>query len=191
MLIKDHTTYTEAFRAIAANHKLLHHGKTEAGDPDEKEVHFVRAVISRHPLLAGPDLEEFLKKSAGNGLKFPAMVLVAYAGSYPNEHQDHKRKAFQGEFIILDRVKTEDWGDQELKLNLTESIGEEVVSHLDLYYESNISEGRFIWREAETEKIFISEKKLAGTKFYFTVNVPFDSVIKYKPDSFFQPLEAE
>lgn len=191
MLIKDHTTYSEAFRAIAANHKLLHHGKTAAGDPDEKETHFVRAVISRHPLLASPDLEEFLKKSMGSGLKFPAMVLVAYTGSYPLEHQDHKRKGFQGEFIILDRVKTEDWNDQEEKLTLTETIGEEVISHLDLYYESNIAEGRFIWKEAENEKIFISEKKLAGTKFYFNINVPFDDSIKYNPSSFFEPLEVE
>lgn len=191
MLIKDHTTYTECFRNIASNHKLLHHLKNEDGTENLKEKHFARAVISRHPLMAVPDLEEFLKGVAGSGLKFPAMVLIAYTGKYSRNNGEHTRKGFDGEFIILDRVSTEKFDEHEAKFDLTEGIGEDIVSYLGQYYEDRVSEGLFSWGELENEKISIQNKGIVGTKFYFSINVPYGAGILYNGDSFFETLPEE
>lgn len=185
-LIHDHTSYNAAFRNIASLHKLLHHGKNADGTANEKQKHFTRVVISRHPMLAAPDLDEFLKNTSGSGLKFPAMVLVAYTGGFKGSNIDASRKVFQGEFIILDRHGNEKWDEQEAKYTLTENIGEQVVAWLINHYEKKPADGFFQWAELETEKISISKGNLAGTKFYFTIDLHYSEGLTYNSDAFFE-----
>ena len=185
-LIHDHTSYNAAFRMLAEKHKKLHHGKNENGTPNEEEKHFTRVVISRHPMLAAPDLEEFLKNTSGSGLKFPAMVLVAYTGGMKGANIDEGRKVLQGEFVILDRHGREKWDEQEEKFTLTEEIGEEIVAWLIHHYEAKPADGFFQWSETETEKVSLTSRNLVGTKFYFAIDRSCGDSLTYNSTAFFE-----
>ena len=178
-LIEDHTTYTATFRMLAQKHKALLHLKTGADD-----VHFVRCVLSKHPMLAQGDLDEFLK-GIRNVIKVPFMLLVAYSTQNNSSHQDAKKKALQGEFFIFDRYEKSDWDARDAKLASTEKIGEEIMSYLVEYYEENPQDGQLKWDEGMTEpfgKTIIDN--LAGNKFYFTIEIPNQVAMEFDADNF-------
>lgn len=179
-LIENHNTYSNTFRNIAMMHKKLGHLRK-----GEQDIHFVRAVLSKHPMLSEGDLKEFLR-SIHNKLRFPAMVLVSYSAEYSAENHDAKRKKFMGEFFILDRVKKDDFDDLEVKLDETEQTGEEIIAFLGDYYEEHPQDGLFIWEEGQSEKISNLEvDNLAGTKFYFTIDVPHQAKLSNFSDAFY------
>jgi len=165
MLIKDHKTYTDFFRLMATHHKDIHHS--------ESESHFSRMNLSSHPVLAREDIKEFIK-SLKNKLYFPALLLNAYqAKGEATDSRDAKRKVFQAEFFILDRMHRENWDQQDAIFDRTERIGTDILSFLSEYYEEQPQEGYFEWNDTMMEKISNLEvDSLAGTKFYFTISIP-------------------
>lgn len=178
-LIEDHTTYTATFKMLAMEHKAINHLKAGADD-----IHFVRCVLSKHPMLSQADLTEFIK-NIRHTLKFPAMVLVAYSSEYGQNHNDAKRKGFQGEFFILDRVEKNNWDAIEATLDSTEKIGEDMLAYLIDYYDEHPGDGIFRYDDAMNEKISATEvDNLAGTKFYFTIDVPNQATLKFDPAKF-------
>lgn len=179
-LIEDHSSYTSAFRSIASKHKKIGHLRN-----GEKDIHFVRVTLSKHPLLAEADIKEFFRK-VNHQLKFPALVLVAYTGGYSGDNNDSKRKKFLGEFFILDQVKKDDFDDLESKLDETEKIGEEIIAYLGEHYEENPHHGLLIWNEGQNEPISnMNMGTLAGTKFYFTIDVPHQQKLNFNPEAFY------
>jgi len=177
MLIKDHTTYTSFFRLMAENHlEILH---------TESECHFVRMNLSAHPVLAREDIKEFLK-SVRSKLHFPALLLNTYqAKADAEDSRDAKRKVIQGEFFILDRVKKEDWNEQDDAFDTTEAIGTDIIAFLGEYYEDAPQDGYFEWNDAMMEKISNLEvDNLAGTKFYFTLSIPNEVAFQLNTDRF-------
>jgi hypothetical protein len=178
-LIENHQSYTNTFRELAMKHKKLQHLKN-----GEDDIHFVRATLSRHPMLSEGDLREFIK-GLRNKIKFPAMVLVAYGSGYSAANHDAKRKQIQGEFFILDRVQKDDYDDIDLKLDETEQIGEEIMAFLGDWYEENEYHGLFQWDEAQNEKISnLGIDNLAGTKFYLTIDIPHQAKLSNFRDAF-------
>lgn len=177
MLIKDHTTYTEFFRLMAVHHlEVLH---------SVEDCHFVRMNLSAHPVLAREDIKEFIK-SIRTKLKFPALLLNAYqAKADAQDSNDAKRKVIQGEFFILDRMPKEDWSKQDEIFDQTEAIGTDIVAFLGDYYEEHPQEGYFEWNDTMMEKISNLEvDNLAGTKFYFTISIPYEVAFQLNPDRF-------
>lgn len=178
-LIENHTTYTATFRMLAKKHKELLH---LAGGADD--IHFVRCVLSKHPMLSQGDLSEFLK-SLKHKLQMPFMLLVAYSGEYGKSHNDAKRKTIQGEFMILDRVQRGDWAKLDTVLDKTEKIGEEILAYLVDYYDENPGDGIMKYEEGMSEKISnTSIDSLAGTKFYFSIDIPNQVVMQFDEDNF-------
>lgn len=177
MLIKDHTTYTDFFRLMATHHVEIHHTASE--------IHFVRMNLSSHPVLAREDIKEFLK-SIRTKLKFPALLLNAFqAKADAQDSRDAKRKVIQGEFFILDRVKKEDWDNQDEVFDATEAIGTDILAFLGEYYEDAPQEGWFEWNDSMMEKISNLEvDNLAGTKFYFTLSIPNEVAFQLNTDRF-------
>ena len=177
MLIKNHKTYTDFFKLMAVHHVEIGH--------TEEEIHFVRMNLSAHPVLAREDIKEFLK-SIRSRLHFPALLLNTYqAKADAQDSYDAKRKVIQGEFFILDRVKKEDWDDQDAVFDATEAIGTDILAFLGEYYEANEHEGYFEWNDSMMEKISNLEiDNLAGTKFYFTISIPNEVALQLNPDRF-------
>lgn len=176
-LINSHSSYTAFFRTMAQRHKKIAHGVNG-------QMHFVRVTLSKHPLLAEEDIKEFFRK-VNNQLRFPALVLVAYTAGYNANNQDAKRKEFHGEFLILDKVKKEDFEDLEQKLDETEEIGEEIMGFLDEYYQDFPEQGILQWNEGQTEAIAnMNMGNLAGTKFYFTIDVPHQAQLAFNENAF-------
>lgn len=177
MLIKDHTTYTDFFRLMAENHLSIQHS--------EAECHFVRMNLSAHPVLAREDIKEFLR-SLKNKLHFPALLLNTYqAKADAQDSYDAKRKIIQGEFFILDRIRKDDWDQQDAAFDTTEAIGTDIMAFLGEYYEDAPQEGYFEWNDALIEKISNLEvDSLAGTKFYFTLSIPNEVAFQLNTDRF-------
>jgi hypothetical protein len=184
MLIKDHKTYTAFFRKMARHHKQIRHR--------DNEVRFVRMNLSSHPVLAREDIKELLK-SVRSRLHFPALLLNTYQGKADAEDSyDAKRKVIQGEFFILDRVKKEDWEDQDEVFDKTEAIGTDILAFLGEYYEEYPFQGYFEWNDTMMEKISNLEiDNLAGTKFYFTLSFPNEKSFQLDPDKFEDELFEE
>jgi hypothetical protein len=184
MLIKDHKTYTDFFRKMATHHKDILHRV--------HEMRFVRMNLSAHPLLAREDINEFLK-SIRNRLHFPALLLNSYqAKGDAEDSYDAKRKVIQGEFFILDRVKKEDWDNQDEVFDKTEAIGTDILAFLGEYYEEYPLEGYFEWNDSMMEKISnLQVDNLAGTKFYFTLSIPNEVAFQFNPDKFEDELYEE
>lgn len=177
MLIKDHATYTDFFRTMAENHvEILH---------TESECHFVRMNLSAHPVLAREDIKEFLR-SVKNRLHFPALLLNTYqAKADAQDSYDGKRKVIQGEFFILDRIRKDDWDQQDQVFDATEAIGTDICAFLGEYYEDSPQEGYFEWNDTMMEKISNLEvDSLAGTKFYFTLSIPNEVAFQLDTDRF-------
>jgi hypothetical protein len=178
-LIEDHSTYTATFRMLATKHLQLNHLKE--GDDD---IHFLRCVLSKHPMLSQADLSEFIK-SVRHRVKVPFMLLVAYSAEYDQSHNDAKRKGFQGEFIILDRVKKDDWDEIEAKIDSTEKIGEDIMGYLIDYYDEHPEDGILEHEQSMNEKISGTDMdNFAGTKFYFTISVPNQAALEFDPAKF-------
>lgn len=178
-LIESHTSYTATFRMLAQKHKQINH--LAGGDDD---IHFVRCVLSKHPMLAASDISEFLK-SMRTRLKFPAMVLVSYSTGYGQNSNDAKRKKIEGEFFILDRVTRDDWNGIEQVLESSEEIGEDILGYLVDYYDEHPEDGLFKYDEGINEKFAGSEiDNLAGTKFYFTIDIPNQAGIAFDETKF-------
>lgn len=177
MLIKDHKTYTNFFRLMAENHLEIGHS--------ESECHFVRMNLSAHPVLAREDIKEFLR-SVKSKLKFPALLLNTYqAKADAQDSRDAKRKVIQGEFFILDRVRKDDWDQQDEAFDTTEAIGTDILAFLGEYYEDAPQEGYFEWNDTMMEKISNLEvDSLAGTKFYFTLSIPSEVGLQLNTDRF-------
>lgn len=177
MLIKDHTTYTEFFRKMATHHVEIHHSP--------ESIHFVRMNLSSHPVLAREDIKELLK-SVKTRLQVPALLLNTYQlKADAQDSHDAKRKVIQGEFFILDRVKKEDFDDQDSVFDRTEAIGTDIIVFLGAYYEDAPQEGWFEWNDAMQEKISNLEfDNLAGTKFYFTLSIPSEVDFQLDTDRF-------
>ena len=177
MLINSHTTYTAFFLLMATHHKLIHH--------TPEEVHFVRMNLSAHPVLASEDIKEFIK-SLKNKLHFPALLLNAYqAKADAGDSHDAKRKVIQGEFFILERVRKEDWDQQDEVFDRTEQIGTDILAFLGAYYEDTPEDGWFEWNDSMMEKISnLGVDSLAGTKFYFTISIPNEVAFQLNEDAF-------
>ena len=177
MLINSHATYTDFFRTMARHHKQIHH--------TEEESHFARMNLSAHPVLAREDIKEFIK-SLKNKLHFPALLLNAYqAKADAQDSHDAKRKVIQGEFFILDRMRKEDWNQQDEIFDITEKIGTDITAFLGAYYEDSPQDGWFEWNDAMMEKISNLEvDNLAGTKFYFTLSIPNEVAFQLNTDRF-------
>lgn len=181
-LIENHSSYVAAFRNLAMKHRQI--GHLREGKEDN---HFVRVNLSAHPLLAKEDIQEFFRK-INNQLKFPALVLNTYTAGYSGEENyDSKRKQIRGEFFILDKVKKDDFDDQERVLDKTEAIGEEILAWLSEHYENFPQQGLIKWNEGQTESISnLNMGTVAGTKFYFTIDVPHQAKLNYNEGAFYQ-----
>ena len=177
MLIKDHATYTDFFRLMATHHKQIRHCSSNTA--------FVRMNLSSHPILAREDIKEFIK-SLKNKLNFPALLLNTFqAKGDDSSSADAKRKIIQGEFFILDRMKREDWDQQDSIFQDTEQIGTDIIAFMSEYYEENPNHGVFDWNDTMTEKVSNLEvDSLAGTKFYFTINIPHEVSFQLNADAF-------
>lgn len=183
-LIEDHKSYVKVFRNLAKYHKKIKHS--------DLEVHFARMNLSAHPVLAREDIKEFLQ-AMKNKLHFPALLLNTYTGKPDsNDSHDAKRKVIQGEFFILDRYHKDNYDMQEDVFDETEKIGEDIISFLGEYYETQPEEGLFIWSEGMTEKISnLDFDNLAGTKFYFTIDIPYQVGYNLNIEAFDEGLFEE
>lgn len=173
-LIHDVKSYADFFRDMAKFHKKIRH--------TEDKPRFARMNLSSHPVLAREDIREFLR-GMKNKLHFPALLLNTYTGKADaSDSHDAKRLHIQGEFFILDRYHRDDFDMQEQVFTDTEQIGQDIVNFLGEYYEENEQDGFFQWNEAMTEKISNLEvDNLAGTKFYFTIDIP--NQVKFNLDT--------
>lgn len=183
-LIQDHKSYVKLFRDLARFHKKINHS--------DSEVHFARMNLSAHPVLAREDIKEFLQ-GMKNKLKFPALLLNTYSGKPDsNDSHDAKRKVIQGEFFILDRYHKDNYDMQEDVFDDSEKIGEEIISFLGEYYEEHPEQGVFLWSEGMSEKISNLEfDNLAGTKFYFTIDIPYQVGYNFNSDAFHPEMFEE
>lgn len=176
-LIHNHQSYTKFFKDMATYHKKLMHS--------DNAVHFARLNLSAHPMLAREDIKEFLK-AMKNKLQFPALLLNTFStAASAADSEDAKRNMIRGEFFIFDRVRKDDFDHQDEVFDLTEEIGQDIINFLGEFYSENEEQGFFIWSEESTEKISNLEfDNLAGTKFYFTIDVPNEVKFQLNEDAF-------
>lgn len=176
-LIHDIATYTAFFRDMATYHKKIKHSS--------ERMAFARMNLSAHPMLAREDIREFLR-SIRNKLHFPALLINYYAAKFDaQDSHDAKRMTLQGEFFILDRYHKDDFDGQQDVFEESEQIGLDIINFLGEYYEENSEDGIFIWNEGMMEKISNLEvDNLAGTKFYFTLDIPSQVKFNLNTDAF-------
>lgn len=176
-MIKDHSTYIEAWKALAIAHVDIAH--------TESENHFARINLVQNPYIgAVGQLSEFLN-GIGGRLKSPIMLLSTYQGGYKNQPPaDALRKIFDGSIVILKKVKSNNADDEEQVHDFTEQICEDLISWWRDYFEENPDQGVIDWGMVDTEKVSGVAGEYSGTIMKFGFHVPYETEMRIKETKF-------
>jgi hypothetical protein len=172
--------YTDLFRGLAQRHKAL------AATPENGR--FLRIFISADPIQKQIDLSEWYN-SLRTKLKAPLgqayFVLENYQVDYADNDGDYFSRKVQGAFLVMEKVKTDDYEGRDVAVSASEVIAEQilaaVVPLLREQHHVRISVG-----DAWSEHIGPIADGFVGVRLNLSWEEPATQDLTYNPDAFTQ-----
>lgn len=171
----NHSEYVELGRNLATKHKAIRHI-----EGNEDHFHFARIILSSDP-IAGDNIEEFIQ-SIRNKIKFPFLLWQAYDHTYRNDQADNIQKVYQGAFIILMNPEEDNFQQIEAAYDLSEEIGEDLLSYLKHDFASKISNRFIFMQDAAAEKLGPVIENFLGMRFSFAFQKTANKNLLYNPE---------
>ncbi len=132
------TAYTALFRDLATRHVAIR--QTPANS------RFLRILISSDPVQKQLDLSEFygaLRSRLKAPLGQPFLVLENYQVDYADNDGDYFSREHQGAYLVLQKVKMDDYDGRDVAIAACEEVAEEllaaVVHQLRQQYQARVS----------------------------------------------------
>ena len=170
--------YTALFRGLAQRHKAL------AATPANGR--FLRLFISADPIQKQIDLSEWYN-SLRTKLKAPLgqayFVLENYQVDYDDNQGDYFSRKVAGAFLVLQKVKTDDYDARDVAVGACELIAEQILAAavplLRAQHRVDISVG-----DAWAEHVGPLADGFVGVRLNLSWQEPATQELTYNPDAF-------